>query len=46
MNGDGEGGRRGGQRRSRWAARESDEKATEDSFIHAASETRTFEKWA
>ena len=46
MNGDGEGERRGGQRKSRTATQDSDEQATGDSLVYFASEPKTFEKWA
>jgi hypothetical protein len=46
MNGDGGGERWEGQRKSRTAAHDSDEQATEDNFAYFSSEPKTFEKWA
>jgi hypothetical protein len=46
MNGDGEEGRRGGQRKSRTATHDSDEQVTGDNLVYFASEAKTFEKWA
>jgi len=46
MNGDGEGGRRGQDRKAKQAAGRSDEQKDEDDFIYVSSEPKTFEKWA
>ncbi len=46
MNGNGEGGRRGQQRKPRWASGQADEQKGEDDFMFVSSGTGTFEKWA
>jgi hypothetical protein len=46
MNGDGEGGRRGQDRKATQAPGRSDEQKDDDDLIYVSSEPKTFEKWA
>jgi hypothetical protein len=46
MNGDGEGGRRGGQRRPRWNGPGAGDRTDEESSVYVTPEPRAFEKWA